>query len=130
MREEQRKGSWRRKRVWLEGKQEQGGGSQAEEVKNKDYGGNKRTRMGTRNKDEEREEDDFIKVLLTGQPRPVLSYWVGPAGSRPPAIIRIMIMTMPSTKVMVMKQVTLASPNYTRGSWQGSARDWNHDIYL
>ena len=41
--------------------------------------------MGTRNKDEEREEDDFIKVLLTGQPRPVLSYWVGPAGSRPPA---------------------------------------------
>ena len=55
--------------------------------------------MGTRNKDEEGEEDDFIKVLLTGQPRPVLSYWVGPAGSRPPAIIRIMIMTMPSTNV-------------------------------
>ena len=82
--------------------------------------------MGTRNKDEEREEDDFIKVLLTGQPRPVLSYWVGPAGSRPPAIIRIMIMTMLSTMVMFMKQVTLASSD----SWQGSARDWNHDIYL
>ena len=47
--------------------------------------------MGTRNKDEEREEDDFIKVLLTGQPRPVLSYWVGPAGSRPPAIIIMII---------------------------------------
>ena len=55
--------------------------------------------MGTRNKDEEREEDDFIKVLLTGQPRPVLSYWVGPAGSRPPAMIMIMTMV---TMTMVM----------------------------
>ena len=55
--------------------------------------------MGTRNKDEEGEEDDFIKVLLTGQPRPVLSYWVGPAGSRPPAMIMIMTMV---TMTMVM----------------------------
>ena len=35
MREGQRKGSWRRKRVWLEGKQEQGGGSQAEDKESK-----------------------------------------------------------------------------------------------
>lgn len=50
----------------------------------------------------EREEDDFIKVLLTGQPRPVLSYWVGPAGSRPPAMIRIMIMMMVMETMVTM----------------------------
>ena len=46
----ERQGSWRRKRVWLEGKQEQGGGSQADEDKE-----SKRTRIMEETREQGRE---------------------------------------------------------------------------